>query len=163
MNHRPLTPLSLQSLSAVIALLALFVATVPSSAVAPQTSLFANTVLTDISRPSIVLSPDFDGNGVPDLAVLSESAVDASHRVLIYLGNGDSTFVSRPPLTLATNQTVVMTSADFNGDSRPDLAVTDRVSNAPIVTIYLNRGDGTFDAPVQTPIDRLPVAITTGD
>jgi hypothetical protein len=50
-------------------------------------------------------------------------------------------FVSAPPVPTGTLPNYV-TSGDFNGDGKPDLAVANRNSNN--VTILLGNGDGTF-------------------
>lgn len=50
-----------------------------------------------------------------------------------------------------------LAAGDFNGDGRPDLAVTDSFGKQ--VVVYLNKGDGTFGAPVAT---TLNITNTTG-
>jgi membrane-bound lytic murein transglycosylase B len=52
-------------------------------------------------------------------------------------------------------------AADFNGDGKLDLAVTDSVSNA--VMILLGNGDGTFGAPTTIPVGNQPDAIIAAD
>ncbi len=38
--------------------------------------------------------------------------------------------------------------ADFNGDKKPDIAVSNEISNT--ITVFLNKGDGTFGEPIVT-------------
>ncbi|HEV8699961.1 MAG TPA: FG-GAP-like repeat-containing protein [Candidatus Polarisedimenticolia bacterium] len=142
--------------------LALFTSPRGSSAGGQGTGLFANPVLEGITRPSATLTADFNGDGVPDLAVLSLDQSFTFGQVLIFLGNGDGSFTSRPPVALAT-LSAVQTSADFNGDGRPDLAVSNMVSNAPVVAILQGRGDGTFDPVNLIAADRMPAALVAGN
>lgn len=44
-----------------------------------------------------------------------------------------------------------LVSGDFNGDGKPDLAVPDYYGKT--ISIYLNKGDGTFSAPVVTTLN----------
>jgi hypothetical protein len=57
-----------------------------------------------------------------------------------------------------------MAVADFNGDGKPDFAVSNEQSNT--IAVFLGKGDGTFSAPVVTSIDVAPLnigAIVVGD
>src|SRR5262245_8653586 len=95
--------------------LALMCTTVPSSALGAHSVLFPNPVLEGISRPGPILSADFDGDGPPDIAVVSESPTGTSGEVFVLHGNGDDGFTPRPSTPL-TSPRSVMVSADFNGD-----------------------------------------------
>jgi Calx-beta domain-containing protein/VCBS repeat protein len=53
------------------------------------------------------------------------------------------------------------TSGDFNGDSKPDLAVANVLNKN--VSILLNKGDGTFDNAVNYGVDFNPESLATGD
>ena len=109
---------------------------------------------------------DFNGDGIPDLAV-ANSAADI---VTILLGNGDGTFA---PSTAATSPTgsnpVAIAVADFNGDGIPDLAIGNdpQDGSSGSVTILLGNGDGTFTAAASpaTPsgVNAIAVADFTGD
>jgi len=96
---------------------------------------------------------DFDGDGVPDLAVIdSDSSV-----VDILLGNGDGTFTAgaTPPITGIPSH---FAKGDFNGDGKTDLAVA---QNDGTIAILLGNGDGTFAASgsVDSGIASSPIAI----
>jgi hypothetical protein len=109
---------------------------------------------------------DFNGDGIPDLAVANTTA----DIVTILLGNGDGTFTASTAATSPTgNNPVVISVADFNGDGIPDLAV----GNAPLaggagsLTILLGNGDGTFTAaasPATTSgVNSIAIADFNGD
>src|SRR5258706_12896254 len=53
---------------------------------------------------------------------------------------------------------------DFNGDGKPDIAVTDNAQKQ--VVVYLNNGNGSFSSPIITPIQMGALgagAIVVGD
>jgi hypothetical protein len=105
-----------------------------------------------INSQSVVA--DFNGDGIPDLAVIDtdNSVVD------ILLGNGDGTFTA-----VATNPPISGTpsyfaTGDFNGDGKVDLAVAE---NGGTIAILLGNGDGTFAASgsVNSPTSSSPIAV----
>jgi uncharacterized repeat protein (TIGR01451 family) len=92
---------------------------------------------------SVMGAADFNLDKHSDLAVLDNSHVD------IYIGNGDGTF--QPPKgtgVFGSGGGEGMVVADFNGDSKPDLALTFSFSIPPNfisgALIWLGNGDGTF-------------------
>ncbi len=90
----------------------------------------------------IVLA-DMNGDGKPDLVSLG-TANNGDSELAIALGNGDGTFRTPTLLDFAGGETVGygLAVADFNGDGKPDVAVTG--SNPPYDTgIFLGNGDGT--------------------
>jgi len=66
---------------------------------------------------------DFDGDGIPDLAV---STPNASQPVPISIlsGNGDGTFRGAVNFPAGSTSGVALIAGEFNGDGRTDLAVT---------------------------------------
>src|SRR6185503_9245788 len=84
--------------------------------------------------PFSIVSGDFDGDGIPDLAVDGSNNLASVPRLAILLGNGDGTFRSG---TLITNVPQGnMAVGDFNRDGKADLAVG--------FAILYGNGDGTF-------------------
>jgi hypothetical protein len=81
-------------------------------------------------RPWFVAVGDFNGDGVPDLAVVSPETV----RVL--LGKGNGTFQTTNVSYVAGSEPVSVAVGDFNGDGFPDLAVANSYSSD--VSILLN-------------------------
>jgi len=91
--------------------------------------------------PSDLGVGDFNGDHIPDLAVV-EYAGSGNGTLGIYLGNGDGTFRNFANYQLGpwSNSIAV---ADFNGDGRLDVAVT----NGGSVMVFFGKGDGTFGKP----------------
>src|SRR5439155_1263538 len=104
--------------------------------------------------PSSVAVGDFNGDGVPDLAV----ANSRSDTVSVLLGGGDRTF--QAPLTFAVGRNpVFVVVGDFNGDGVPDLAV----ANEGAVSVLLGNGDGTFQAALSLTAGGNPRSLAVGD
>ena len=101
-----------------------------------------------------VKAADFNGDGNIDLAVGTEQGI------LFFAGEGDDTF--QPPVKTSTPFSVIRTFlGDFNGDGRPDLAMT---GNGDLsVSIALGNGDGTFQAPLPFEATYFPRGFTAGD
>jgi hypothetical protein len=113
--------------------------------------------LADLSLPTFVASGDFNGDGIPDLAVLNNVS---SANLTILLGNGDGTFKVAPsPATTASYTAIAV--GDFNRDGIPDLALTDYNDN--VVQILLGNGDGTFQVASSPATGNGPVSIAVGD
>jgi len=100
------------------------------------------------TNPSAVGIADFNGDGKPDLVTTN----NFNNTVSILLGNGNGTF--QPPVSINMNASPTsscihpdaLVIADFNGDSKSDVAVA--CTNSGNVSILLGNGDGTFQPPV---------------
>jgi hypothetical protein len=103
------------------------------------------------SSPSVEVTADFNGDGIPDLAILSTNntiTYGGPFTVAVFLGNGDGTFRAGPTIQPSGLQVYpYMISGDFNGDGRPDLAIlTWDLLSTSYLTILLGNGDGSFTA-----------------
>jgi hypothetical protein len=80
---------------------------------------------------------DFDGDGIPDLAVENGDTVN------VLRGNGDGTFGTSTSYLVGpvANVSGSMVAGDVNGDGAPDLAMANSFTGE--VTVMLNRNDGT--------------------
>ena len=117
------------------------------------------------SFPNFGATASFRNNGILDL-VISDKLDNA---VWVMLGNGDDTFQPAVayPTTAAESYTVAV--GDFNGDGRADIIALEQGSTSgklcECVEVLLGKGDGTFGAPIRTPLpDKLAgYAIALGD
>jgi hypothetical protein len=117
----------------------------------------------------VLLAGDFNGDGKPDLALLSYDGSTTSY-ITTLLGKGDGTF-GTPQTGTAYNQGVTggdvisgsFIEADFNGDGKLDLAVVGDYVNTGGITILLGNGDGTF-RPLPNLVPNLGFGVVaTGD
>ena len=104
--------------------------------------------------PVAIASADLNGDSHTDIVVVNQ----ADNTISVLLGNGDGTFVSAVNSPLATGQApTAVTIADFNGDSLPDIAVTDPQTDS--VSVYLGLGQGQFAQGFELPVGTNPTAI----
>ena len=109
------------------------------------------------SEPASVTTGDFNGDGIPDLAVANNGA----NTITILLGKGDGTFNSAATLSAGTGPYAVA-AGDFNRDGHLDLAVT--LSNGNSVVVFLGNGDGTFTPASSCSLTGYePLGMTVGD
>jgi len=97
---------------------------------------------------------DFNGDGIPDLAVLWTASQygGAPVNLTVYLGKGDGTFTAGPTTQAFASAPTgpVMIAGDFNGDGKADLAILteDFGYSTNYVTCLLGKGDGSFASPI---------------
>src|SRR5512140_1658885 len=75
-------------------------------------------------------------------------------------GGGGACVLSRTDYKVGPGASAVVI-ADFNGDGRPDLAVTS--NTAGTVSVLLGTGGGAFAAPVPYTTGTLPYAVVAAD
>ncbi len=149
--------------SAVILLLAVSLA---SSA---QTYIFGRADFPVGNSPNAIVTGDFNGDGVIDVAVTNSY----DNTISILLGRPNATFA--PQVTYPTGpDPIAIVAGDFNGDGNLDLAVTNGNCTPPheseppqcspsTVSIFLGNGDGTFQPRVTYSVGTLPASIVTAD
>jgi hypothetical protein len=110
--------------------------------------------------PQSVAVADFNGDGKLDLAVPVYSIFTPLSDMNILLGNGDGTFTAGPAFPLTGQNVNNAVVGDFNGDGKPDLAIS--LPDANEVQVLLGNGDGTF-----TPMPAISAngvfVVATGD
>ncbi|HEV2402509.1 MAG TPA: FG-GAP-like repeat-containing protein [Candidatus Sulfotelmatobacter sp.] len=112
-----------------------------------------------------IAAGDFNGDGKLDAIVAGGSGVSSglgSSGLGVSLGNGDGTFTpaNGSPISLGQSLDAIVL-ADFNGDGKLDVAVTD--SGANVVYILLGNGDGTFQPANAFTVGNAPESMVVGD
>lgn len=117
--------------------------------------------------PIAEVSGDFNGDGIPDLALLWGASTipgQGPYSVTVFLGKGNGTFTTGP-VTALSNSTynfVTMQAFDVNSDGKLDLVlVGGTYSTTSAVLSLLGNGDGSFTPTAVSPIYNQP--ITGGD
>jgi hypothetical protein len=122
------------------------------------------------NQPAAGASADFNGDGIPDLAIMASY----ENAIYILLGKGDGTFTAAngSPIKGVGNtpcssqfqaSNCSMAVGDFNHDGNADLAETSDFDNT--VIILLGNGNGTFTPASGSPITvgNFPEAVAVGD
>ena len=143
------------SRSAVLAVTTgLLVVFVAGAAGAAQPSFTLDSVAAAGSRAVDAAVADFNGDGTPDLAVASWNL--DSHDIAVLLGVGAGGFQPGPRLARQDRRPTRLFTADFNGDGKIDLAVSQRDKDffyeAGWVSILLGNGRGGFSTAPGSPL-----------
>ena len=106
-----------------------------------------------------LVSADFNGDSIPDLASVTfaqTSDTGGNVQLTMLRGRGNGLFSSGTTQTFVHAGAFLLraaTTADFNHDGQPDLAVL--LGDYPTggeIQIYLGKGDGTFGSPSVIPV-----------
>ena len=110
---------------------------------------------------SALVSGDFNGDGVPDLAATTNSNNESA--LAVFMGTGNGAFTALSTSLLPGNPTQeCITTGDLIGNGNLDLAVAN--CNLSTVTVQLGNRDGTFTAAGTSPaIGSDPIIIAVSD
>ena len=121
-----------------------------------------------------VAKADFNGDGKPDVVLLSPGSSTSEGKLILLLGNGNGTF--RAPVNLSFGKFYLdaLCLGDLNGDGIPDIIVSGGSvpEELPLygqlptpgnayVSVLLGNGDGTFAQPVTYEVNQ-PSAVSSG-
>ena len=120
------------------------IAQVPFGSATPGLTLKAGQFIQNLNlnaqQPAFA---DFNGDGIMDF-VLAQG-----YNEQVFLGKYNGTFTAGAVLGTAKTEEIFVT-ADFNQDGIADVATTS--TGATSVSVYLGKGDGTFQAPLTTAV-----------
>jgi len=94
---------------------------------------------------NFVAVADVNADGTPDVLVTNERVCDNCRGNLgVLLGRGDGTFQSVQTYDAGMFAPAFIATADFNGDQKTDVVLTQNIGGGGELAVLLNRGDGTF-------------------
>ncbi len=111
-------------------------------------------------QPASVAVADVDGDGKTDLVTAN------GNKVNVLLNKGDGTFAA--PISYAADSSGfssvhLVQAADLNGDGKPDLVTLRSINDLSSANVLLNKGDGTFAAPVSYAAGWSPYGVAAAD
>src|SRR6266566_1272414 len=127
----------------------------------PQARRFQNPVfLPTANDPGALVVGDWNHDNKPDLIYIDGTSSAALH---VLLGNGDGTFTPGQTVALPSDachyvvgRSCFLSSADINGDGKPDLVFAAVGNSLTGIIALLGNGDGTFGLPIVSTIKVPP-------
>ena len=119
-------------------------------------SLASHSPIAVGTHPSSTAVGDFNGDGIPDLAVANTD----DGTVSIFLGNGNGTFGSAANFGVGTRPASVA-AADLRNNGKLDLVVANLLDST--VSVLLGDATGSFGPATNYPVGRYPTSVAIGD
>ncbi len=114
-----------------------------------------------LNGPKGVVSADFDGDGLNDLAVSNQghpSALNDTVYVILNMGGG----AFAPPIALHTGQgPYALCAVDLDGDGDPDLVAANRSETT--ISVFMNDGHAGFTDAGPVTVGSLPTDVRASD
>ncbi len=113
-----------------------------------QEPVFLNVAPGAAAARSVAVA-DLTGTGKLGIVAAIEGPANG---VSVILGNGNGTFrngVTYPHAAVTDPLALHVSLGDFNGDGRPDIAITSFLGTDPGLDVLVNNGDGTFQPPTE--------------
>ncbi len=104
------------------------------------------------AQPTSLTAADLKGAGHDDLIL-----ANAGGSVSVLVGDGTGNFTPLTAQSVASGPLSSVVAGDFNGDGKPDLAITQPNSGA--LTVLLGRGDGTFQTGASYAVGNGPASV----
>jgi hypothetical protein len=98
---------------------------------------------------------DLNGDGKADLVTVGQT------QLTVTLGNGDGTFKPEVNYSLGGTMGNAVLVRDINGDGKLDAVTANYDSSS--VSVFLGKGDGTFQAPKEYTVTANPFDVAIGD
>jgi hypothetical protein len=105
-----------------------------------------------------IVVADFNNDGKKDVA-LTNSGTNFDGKTISVYFQGKAVFGSVTNYTVGTNP-IGIAAADFDNDGDIDLAVANNRAQGGTISILVNKGNGSFAAPVNFPAGQTPYKIT---
>ncbi|MCK6501306.1 MAG: FG-GAP-like repeat-containing protein, partial [Nitrospira sp.] len=106
-------------------------------------------------KPTALATGDFNRDGWPDLAAVSQGA----HALHLFLGRGDGRFRAQPPVRIGKDPQALVVN-DFNDDDIPDIATA---AHSGTISVLLGDGHGGLQVANEYHVDLGPVGLAAAD
>ena len=98
------------------------------------------------STDHVFQAADFNGDGKMDLAVYNDQGDSSGKGICVALGGGDGTLGGKSCYTGPSGlQLEAVMAGDLNGDGKPDIVTAQNANGRTGASVYLNKGNGTFE------------------